>query len=138
MRDTSLTATMSHDNNNHRTSKHASRSWRSDCSPSCLGGSSHGWVPVKTHCTPVPTCGLLTNSTTHNNESKKTQHNNNSAIVEGDLFRSARSFFFFLFLLLSSSFFLLSFFFSHPVFFIVGRSDVLGRAPGMGARWAET
>ena len=38
MRYTSLTATISHDNNNHRTSKHASKSWRSDGSPSCLGG----------------------------------------------------------------------------------------------------
>ena len=44
-----------HDNNNHRTSKHASKSWRSDGSPSCLAGSSHGWVAVKTHSTPVPT-----------------------------------------------------------------------------------
>ena len=50
MRYTSLTTTISHDNN-HRTSKHASTSWRSDGSPSCLGGSSHGWVPVKTQCT---------------------------------------------------------------------------------------
>ena len=55
VRYTSLTTTISHDNNNHRTSKHASTSWRSDGSPSCLGGSSHGWVPVKTHSTPVPT-----------------------------------------------------------------------------------
>ena len=46
---------ISHDNNHHRTSKHASTSWRSDGSPSCLGGSSHGWVLVKTHITPVPT-----------------------------------------------------------------------------------
>ena len=53
VRYTSLLATISHDN--HRTSKHASTSWRSDGSPSCLGGSSHGWVPVKTHSTPVPT-----------------------------------------------------------------------------------
>ena len=77
----SLIATISHDNNNHRTSKHASTSWRSDGSPSCLGGSSHGWVPVKTHRKPVPTsvggCGLLTCTPTHNNEPKKTQHNNN-------------------------------------------------------------
>ena len=29
-------------------------SWRSDGSPSCLGGSSHWWVPVNTHSTPVP------------------------------------------------------------------------------------
>ena len=42
-----LTTTISHDNNNHRTSKHASKSWTSDGPPSCLGGSSHGWVPVK-------------------------------------------------------------------------------------------
>ena len=53
LRYTSLIATISHDNNNHRTSKHAST--RSDGSPSCLSGSSHGWVPVKTHSTPVPT-----------------------------------------------------------------------------------
>ena len=81
VRYTSLTTTISHDNNNHRTSKHASTSWRSDGSPSCLGGSSHGWVPVKTHSTPVPLrwggCGLLTGTPTHNNEPKKTQHNNN-------------------------------------------------------------
>ena len=55
MRYTIFTSTISYDNNNHRTSKHASKSWRSDGSPSCLGGSSHGWVPVKTHSTPVPT-----------------------------------------------------------------------------------
>ena len=55
MRYTSLTATISHDNKHHRTSKHASTSWRSDGSPSCLGGSSHGWVPVNPHSTPVPT-----------------------------------------------------------------------------------
>ena len=55
VRYTSLSTTISHDNNNHRTSKHASKSWRSGGSPSCLGGSSHGWVPVKTHSTPVPT-----------------------------------------------------------------------------------
>ena len=29
-------------------------SWRSDGSPSCLGGSPHGWVTVNTHSTPVP------------------------------------------------------------------------------------
>ena len=29
-------------------------SWRSDGSPPCLGVSSHGWVPVNTHSTPVP------------------------------------------------------------------------------------
>ena len=66
----------------HRTSKHASTSWRSDGSPSCLGGPPHGWAPVKTHSTPVPTSvgrlWLLTNSTTHINEPKKTQHNKNS------------------------------------------------------------
>ena len=28
-------------------------SWRSDGSPPCLGESSHGWVPVNTHSTPV-------------------------------------------------------------------------------------
>ena len=81
VRYTSLTTTISHDNNNHRTSKHASTSWRSDGSPSCFGGSSHRWVPIKTHSTSFPfrwrDCGLLTNSTTHNNEPKKTQHDNN-------------------------------------------------------------
>ena len=56
VRCTSLTTTINDDNHNHRTSKHASTSWRSDGSPSCLGGSSHGWVRVKTtHSTPVPT-----------------------------------------------------------------------------------
>ena len=29
-------------------------SWRSDVPPPCLGGASHGWVPVNTHSTPVP------------------------------------------------------------------------------------
>ena len=82
MRYTSLTATISHDNNNHRTSKHASKSWCSDGSPSCLGGSSLGWVPVKTHSTPVPTSvGRLWVAhqlhNTHNNEPKKTKHGNN-------------------------------------------------------------
>ena len=43
VRYTSLTNTISHDNNNHCTS--TSTSWRSDGPPSCLGGSSHGWVP---------------------------------------------------------------------------------------------
>ena len=38
VRYTSLTTTISHDNNNHRTIKHASTSWRCDGSPSCLGG----------------------------------------------------------------------------------------------------
>ena len=55
VRCTSLIATISHDNNNHRTSKHASTSWRSDGSPSCLAGSSHSWVLVKTHSSPVHT-----------------------------------------------------------------------------------
>ena len=32
--------TIRHDNSNHSTSNHASKSWRSDGSPSCLGGSS--------------------------------------------------------------------------------------------------
>ena len=81
VRYTSLIATLSHDNNNHRTSKHASTSWRSDGSPSCLGGSSHGWVPVKTHSTPVPTSvgrlWVAQDTPIHNNEPKKTQHDNN-------------------------------------------------------------
>ena len=42
------------------TRNHASTGWRSDGSPSSLGGSSHGWVPVNTHSTPVPgTPGML-------------------------------------------------------------------------------
>ena len=77
----SLTTTISHDNNNHRTSKHASTSWRSDGSPSCLGGSSHFGSRSKPTVHPCPLrwrgCGLLTNSPAHNNESKKTQHENN-------------------------------------------------------------
>ena len=40
MRYTSLASTISDDNNTDRTSEHASTSWRSDGSPSCLGGSS--------------------------------------------------------------------------------------------------
>ena len=30
-------------------------SWRSDGSPPCLDGASHGWVPVNTHSTPALT-----------------------------------------------------------------------------------
>ena len=48
VRYTSLTTTISHDNNNHRTSKELAHG-----SPPCLGRG--GWVPVKTHSTPVPT-----------------------------------------------------------------------------------
>ena len=81
VRYTSLTATISHDNNNHRTSKHASKSWRSDGSHSCLGGSSHGWVPVKTHRTPVPTSveRLWVAHQLHYTQQRvqETQHNNN-------------------------------------------------------------
>ena len=36
------------------TRNHARTNWRSDDPPSCLGGSSHWWVPVNTHNTPVP------------------------------------------------------------------------------------
>ena len=54
VRYTSLTTTISHDNNNHRTSKHTSKELAHG-SPSCLGGLSHGWFRVKTHSTPVPT-----------------------------------------------------------------------------------
>ena len=82
-RNTSFCATISHDNN-HRTSKHASMSWRSDGSPLCLGGSSHGWVPVKSHSTPVPTSMVrlwvahqLHDTTT--SRRKRTQHNDNMA-----------------------------------------------------------
>ena len=39
----------------HFSQRNHNTSWRSDGSPSCLGGSSHGWVPVNTHSTPVPT-----------------------------------------------------------------------------------
>ena len=55
VRYTSLTTRNSHDCNNHRTSKHASTSWRSDGSQSCLGWSSHGGSRSKPHSTPVPT-----------------------------------------------------------------------------------
>ena len=51
-----------------------------DGSPSCLGGSSHGWVPVKTHSTTVPTSvGRLwvAHKFHYTHESKKTQHDNN-------------------------------------------------------------
>ena len=37
-----------------QTDKHGT-SWRSDVPPPCLGGASHGWVPVNTHGTPVLT-----------------------------------------------------------------------------------
>ena len=42
-------ATIRHDNSNHSTTNTQCKSWRS---PSCLGGSSHGWVPVENHSTP--------------------------------------------------------------------------------------
>ena len=32
--------------------------WRFDVPPPCLGGASHGWVPVNTHGTPVLTFGV--------------------------------------------------------------------------------
>ena len=35
------------------TQRNHNTSWRSDGSPSCLGGSSHGRFPVNTHSTPV-------------------------------------------------------------------------------------
>ena len=83
MRYTSLTTTISHDNNNnHRTSKHASTSWRSDGSTILFG-----WVITRVGPGQNPQytrahfggggCGLPTNSTTHNNVPKKTQRNNN-------------------------------------------------------------
>ena len=73
VRYTSLIATISHDNNDHRTSKHASTNWRSDGSPSCLGSSHESTA----HPCPLRwgSCGLLTNSTTHNNGHKKMVHN---------------------------------------------------------------
>ena len=37
-----------------QTDRHTT-SWRSDVPPPCLGGASHGWVPVNRHCTPVLT-----------------------------------------------------------------------------------
>ena len=83
MRYTSLIATISHDNNNHRTSKHASTSRSSDGSPSCLGGSSNTRVGPgqNPQCTRAhfggEAVGCSTSSTTHNNESKKTQNNDN-------------------------------------------------------------
>ena len=90
MRYTSLIATISHNNSNHRTSKHASTSWRSDGPPSCLGGSSHGWVLVETHSTPVPISveRLWVAHQHHNNEPKKMKHNDNnmgatSAVEQG-------------------------------------------------------
>ena len=117
VRYTSPTTTISHDNNNHRTSKHASTSWRSGGSPSCLGGSSHGWVPDKTDSTPVPTSVVRLfvahqHSNTHNNEPKKTQHKNNT-------FYFSFFFTFFLFSLIFHFFSTFSHFFSHflPLFF---------------------
>ena len=78
VRYTSLTTT-NQDNNNHRVSKHASTSWRSDGSPSCLVGHHTGGVPVKTHSLTLRWggCGLHTGTPTHNNEPKKTPHDNN-------------------------------------------------------------
>ena len=71
VRYTSLIVTISHDNNNHRTSKQSSTSCRSDCSPSCLGGSSHGWVPVKSHCTHGEAVGCSQTLQQHHNVPKK-------------------------------------------------------------------
>ena len=70
-------ATISHDNNNHRIRKHASTSWRSDGSPSCLGGSSHGWVLVTIHSTPVHTSmGRLWVAHRHRNTTTMSQKRN--------------------------------------------------------------
>ena len=33
----------------HNTPTSTARAWRSDVPPLCLGGASHGWVPVNTH-----------------------------------------------------------------------------------------
>ena len=59
----------SNDINRARTqaTKHRT-SWRSDGSPSCLGGSSHRWVPVNTHSTPVP----LRREAAHNTRQRET------------------------------------------------------------------
>ena len=97
MRYTSLTTTISHDNNNHCTSKHASKSWRSDV-PIILPGWEHhtGGSRSKPTVHPCPLrwrgCGLLISTPTHNNEPKKTQHDNNITVFFG-LFLA---FFFFL------------------------------------------
>ena len=54
-------------------------SWRSDDSPPCLGGSSHRWVPVNTHSTPVPlrreaVGGSTTTSTPQRQRRVQTSH----------------------------------------------------------------
>ena len=73
VRYTSLTTTISHDNNNHRTSKHASKSWRSDGLP---GWEHHtGGSRSKPTVHPCPHrwggCGLFTNSTTQRMSPRK-------------------------------------------------------------------
>ena len=75
VRYTSQTTTISHDNNNH-----ASTSWRSDGSPSCLDGSitrvGRGQNPQYTGAHfGGEAIGLLTSTPTHNNESEKPQNN---------------------------------------------------------------
>ena len=77
VRYTSLTTTISHDNNNHRTSKELAHG-----SPPCLGRGVGGSQSKPTvHPCPLRwgDCGLPTNFTTHNSESKKTQQDNNMA-----------------------------------------------------------
>ena len=119
MRYTSLTATISHDNKHHRTSKHASTSWRSDGSPSCLGGSSHGWVPVNPHSTPVPTSvGRLW--VAHQQHTSVTTQRAHMTTRGGHCFLFFSFVFFFLFLFLFLFFFFVggskSVFFSWPQF----------------------
>ena len=48
--------------------QYTARAGGSDGSPSCLGGSSHRWVPVNTHRTPVP----LRREAAHNTRQRQT------------------------------------------------------------------
>ena len=56
MRYTSLTTTISHDNNNHRTSKHASTSWRSDGDLSVRRASVARSLGAQSECCAISRC----------------------------------------------------------------------------------
>ena len=52
--------------------------WRIVDPPPCLGGSTHRWVPVDTHSTPVPErdgCGWPMSSDQHSSTVQKTPQN---------------------------------------------------------------
>ena len=85
-------------------------SWRSDGSPPCLGESSHRWVPVNTHSTPVPLRreAVGGSAQTHNTRQRQTMSPDLYPLrpvyaIAGKHYRiSPFSFFFFFFLFLFS------------------------------------